>query len=63
MPRGPTPRKKLTHVSPRVAEEFAGKGDKTLSRDLNELMAMNLIVKEGVSYRPNHSLLLAFLPS
>ena len=62
MPRGPTPRKKLTHVSPRVAEEYAGKGDKTLSRDLNELIAMNLIVKEGVDYRPNHGLILAFLP-
>ena len=62
MPRGPTPRKKLTHVSPRVAEEYAGKGDRTLSRDINELIIMNLIIKEGADYRPNHGLILAFLP-
>ena len=53
LPLTPTARKGLTHVSPRVAEQYAGKGDKTLSRDINALMAMDLLVKETAGYLPN----------
>ena len=53
LPLTPTARKNLTHVSPRVAEQYAGRGDKTLSRDINALMAMNLLVKETAGYLPN----------
>ena len=62
LPDTPTPRKQLTRVSIRVAEEFAGKGDKTLSRDINALLKTKLLVKTGRGYTANRGLILAFLP-
>lgn len=43
----PTPRAEITHVSARVAEAYAGKGAKTVTRDLNRLLEMGLIRREG----------------
>ncbi len=62
-PDPPTPRAGITHVSPRVAEAYAGKGPKTVTRDLNRLLEMGLIRREGrQGYASNPSLLDAFKP-
>lgn len=62
MPWGPVARHDLRRVSPRVAEEYATKGDRTLSRDLNALEDMGLIRRRGRDYVANRSRILAFLP-
>lgn len=62
-PDPPTPRSEITRVSPRVAEAYAGKGAKTVARDLNLLLKMDLIRREGrQGYASNPSLLYAFKP-
>lgn len=52
----------LPNVSTRMAKEYAHKTSKTLSRDVNELLAMGLLVREGTRYRAQKELILAFLP-
>lgn len=58
------PRSELRHVSIRVAEAYAGKTDKTLTRDLNALKAMKLLRKTPDGrWRANWDITLAsFLP-
>ena len=70
----PVRRSQLTAISPRVAKAYAGTTSKTLSRDLNALQEMHLIVKvmvpdqvggrtfEHVAYKANKELIDAFLP-
>jgi len=70
----PVRRSQLTSISPRVAKVYSAKTNKTLSRDLNALQEMRLIVKmstvtqvEGrmskyVAYTANKKLIDAFLP-
>ena len=53
---------KLPEVSPRLAAAYARKTRKTLSRDLNELLKMELVVQETAGYRARKELILAFLP-
>ncbi len=55
-------RAEILLISPRVARDYAGKGDKTLTRDLNALLSMKLLRRENRQYRPNRELILAFLP-
>jgi Fic family protein len=62
LPDHPVSRRELTRVSPRVAAAYAGKGDKTLSRDINALMKMKLLIRQEKGYAPNRGLILAFLP-
>lgn len=60
----------LRRVSPRVAEDYAKKGSKTLTRDINALLKMGLVVrrlrrrdgKVGSVLRPNRDQILSFLP-
>ena len=40
---------------------YAGKTDKTLTRDINALIEMGLILREGRVYFPNKSLIEAFI--
>ncbi len=62
-PDPPTPRAGITHVSARVAEAYAGKGSKTVTRDLNRLLEMELILRRGrEGFVSNPSLLRAFQP-
>jgi hypothetical protein len=49
-------------ISPRVARDYAAKSEKTLTRDLNTLIRLKLIVRTGTFYRPNRALIHAFLP-
>ena len=62
MPEQSLAGKELRNVSPRVAADFALKGEKTLTRDINILLKMGLIVKRGKGYAPHRELILAFLP-
>jgi len=58
----PTPFGKLREVSPRVAEAYATKTKKTLSRDLSALINMDLLELTAAGYRPKKEMILAFLP-
>jgi Fic family protein len=60
--RLPTPRREITHVSPHVAELYAGLSEKTVSRDLAALEAAGLIVRKDDLLAPNFGLVLEFLP-
>ena len=62
LPGRPVTRKELAQVSPRVASEYAGRGEKTLTRDINALMKMGLLLRRGKGYVANRDLILAFLP-
>lgn len=52
----------LRHISPRIAEAYAGKTDKTVQRDINFLIQMHLVVKTTNGYRANRRIMRAFLP-
>jgi Fic family protein len=59
MPDVPVSKKLLPRMSPRVAAEYASKGGKTLSRDINQLLGMKLIKRTAGFYQKNKDLLLA----
>ncbi len=52
----------LPHLSPRLAEEYATKTRKTLTRDLNQLQEMDLIQRINGRVRANRGIIQAFLP-
>lgn len=54
--------KEIRHVSPRIAELYANKTNKTITRDITELIDMDLLKKEEGKYKANMQKLLAFLP-
>lgn len=58
----PVPTHEITAVSARVASDYARKTPKTLSRDLNALVAMGLLEKQPAGYRARKKIILAFLP-
>ena len=58
----PAPRAELRRLSPAVAERYAGKTDKTLTRDLNWLLAADLIERGGGGYRARSARMRSFLP-
>jgi len=62
LPEGWTALSALRHISPRVAEDFAGKTAKTVSRDVNELVARGLVQRGRRGLRPRRELVDAFLP-
>jgi Fic family protein len=49
-------------LTPRLANSYAGKGAKTVTRDLNALIARGLIDKVGSRVRARREIILAFLP-
>jgi hypothetical protein len=53
---------KLVQVSSRVTTAYARKTAKTVSRDINALIEMDLVEKDGNSLRARRELILAFLP-
>lgn len=59
----PVPMDAIRSISPRVAEAYAGKTTKTVTRDLNELMKMNLVSRDEGGYRARLESILAFLPA
>ena len=60
---GPVKVSDVRHLSPRVAEHYAGKTKRTIDRDLKTLIEMEIIniSKEGL-ITPNSDLMLSFLP-
>jgi Fic family protein len=48
----PVPRRELRHLSPQLAELYAGTTDRTLTRDLDELIERGLIVRTPNGYVP-----------
>ena len=58
----PVPTSKIREISPRMAEAFANKTDKTVKRDLNILLEFDLVVKEEGGYRAKTDQMAAFLP-
>jgi len=63
MPARPVPKPTIRRVSTRVAEAYAGKTDKTVTRDLNALEEMGLISRTGLRhYVASRKMILAFLP-
>lgn len=58
----PVPVANVRHISPRVAEAYAGKTEKTIQRDLNELERMDLIQRTPQGIQVRRDRLLAFLP-
>lgn len=55
--------KDIPDLSPRLARAYADKTEKTLSRDLNELKRMELILRQGRKVKANKGIILAFLPA
>lgn len=58
----PVPIAEVRRVSPRMAEAYATKGDKTLTRDLNKLLEMGLIERTPAGIRAKIETMMAFLP-
>lgn len=65
----PIPRAGLRRLSPEIAAMYGDKTDKTLTRDLNELVAKNLLIEQGRDvgrssrrYIPNSDIVLGFMP-
>jgi len=58
----PVPKDKIAEISPRIAKAYARKTLKTLSRDLNNLVNLQLIEKTESGYRARREIILAFLP-
>ncbi len=57
----PVPVSQIRYLSPRIAETYASKTDKTVQRDMNALVEMNLIAKSGGGIRARKEIILAFL--
>ncbi len=57
-----TSRADVRMLSPRVSAGFANRGSKTITRDLNALESMGLLVRVPDGVRPNRARVLAFLP-
>ena len=58
----PVPRTALRHVGPAVAELYAGKTDKTLTRDINWLVKEDLIERQPAGYRARVDRMRSFRP-
>jgi Fic family protein len=57
-----TRRAQLTTLTPGLAEAYAGKGGKTVTRDLNALSKLDLIERTSMGIRAKRELILSFLP-
>ena len=58
----PIPRGQLRRLSPALAEAYAKKTERTLTRDLNALERMGLIVRSERGWLPDSDSVLAFMP-
>jgi Fic family protein len=58
----PVPLSELANISTRIAKAYANKTQKTISRDLRELIDRGLIEKTSVGYRVKKEIILSFLP-
>jgi Fic family protein len=58
----PTLKRDLRHLSPTLSEAYAGKTVKTLSRDLNAILALGLLEISDQGYVPRDWVILTFQP-
>lgn len=60
----PIPIAEIRHVSPRIAEAYATKTDRTVQRDINKLIEMELLSRtaDGTHVRARTETMLAFMP-
>jgi len=58
----PVPLSEIRHISPRLAEAYAGKTAKTVTRDVNALVEMDLVEPTPKGIRAKREKMLAFLP-
>lgn len=58
----PVPRSRLAEISPRVARDYARKTAKALTRDLNILRRMDLVLVGSDGVEANRRVMLAFVP-
>lgn len=59
----PIPRRALRHLSPQLAELYAGTTERTLTRDLDELVSRRLIDRTEAGYVPASYQVYSFMPS
>lgn len=52
----------ISLLTPKIAKVYADKSNRTILRDLNELMELELIIKIGKKYKANIGLLKGYLP-
>jgi hypothetical protein len=52
----------VTELTTRLAKAYGSKTVKTAQRDLNVLVKMGLVAKEGRTFRARREVILAFLP-
>jgi Fic family protein len=62
LPNESVPRNRVRHLTPAIAEAYAGKGSKTISRDLNALERLGLITRDSEGVRAHTEVMLGFLP-
>ena len=53
----------LSQLTPKLAADYASKTPKTLSRDLNAVIEMGLVLRQAQKVKANKGLILAFLPA
>ena len=58
----PVPISSIRRLTPRIAEQYANKSNKTVARDITILQEMDLIKRTDRGVRANHELLIAFEP-
>lgn len=58
----PVPMENIKYISPRITEKYAKLSEKTLQRDVEQLMQMGLIIKSGKEYMCNWEILKPLLP-
>jgi Fic family protein len=59
----PVAKADMRWLTPKLAKAYSNKTDKTLTRDLNEIRKLELLIRERRGYRPNESVLLGLLPA
>jgi Fic family protein len=60
--REPVAKREIASLTAELAKAYAACGPRTLSRDLNELVALGLLLEEGGQYMANDVVLLTLLP-
>jgi Fic family protein len=58
----PIPFKEIRRVSPRIAELYAGKTERAIRRDVNDLLEMDLVKRSPKGFEANRQKVRAFLP-
>jgi Fic family protein len=58
----PVEKDQIPRITPRIAEAYAGRTSRTLSRDLEDLKRLGLLEQVGKKYRAKTELIQAFLP-